>query len=96
VKRSPIRPVSAKRRKAMRQYQQARKDVLSRCGGRCEARTQACTGRAEQTHHIRLRSQGGEDAAHNLLGICAACHSYAHHNVAWAVEHGLIWQRSAA
>jgi 5-methylcytosine-specific restriction endonuclease McrA len=78
-------------------WRKIRRDVLSRADHRCEADLDGvCTIRAEQAHHLRLRSQGGADDAGNLLAVCAPCHGYIHRNVAWAVERGFIWQRRAA
>lgn len=97
VRRQRLRPESAKRRREGHQWRKVRRDVLDRANGCCEARIEdVCTIRAEQAHHLRLRSQGGKDEGGNLLAVCGACHGHIHANVAWAVEHGFIWQRSAA
>jgi 5-methylcytosine-specific restriction endonuclease McrA len=78
-------------------WRKIRRDVLSRANHRCEAGIPGvCTVRAEQCHHLRLRSQGGADDGGNLLAICAPCHEWAHRNVDEAVRRGLIWQRRAA
>jgi hypothetical protein len=39
---------------------------------RCERR------RGEHAHHIRYRSQGGDDRSYNLLWLCAVCHDDIH------------------
>jgi 5-methylcytosine-specific restriction endonuclease McrA len=104
TRRTPLRPSTPlQRRTRLRPgrtdpaWRKIRRDVLSRAQGRCEAGIQGvCTIRAEQTHHLRLRSQGGADDGGNLLAVCGACHGHIHRNVAWAVEHGFIWQRRAA
>ena len=32
----------------------------------------------EHLHHIRYRSQGGEDSTNNTCGVCAKCHADIH------------------
>jgi 5-methylcytosine-specific restriction endonuclease McrA len=56
-------------------YRQLWREVLERDGWRC----QAC-GRMEniQVHHIQPRSQLGDDAAENLIALCASCHQKTH------------------
>jgi 5-methylcytosine-specific restriction endonuclease McrA len=56
-------------------YRKLRSDVLGRDGWRC----QRC-GASErlQVHHIRTRSALGDDAAGNLITLCAACHRQVH------------------
>jgi predicted restriction endonuclease len=34
--------------------------------------------RGEHAHHVQFRSQGGDDAAYNLLWLCRICHDAAH------------------
>ncbi|PYU18197.1 MAG: hypothetical protein DMG32_26490 [Acidobacteria bacterium] len=56
-------------------YGQLCRKVLERDGWRC----QIC-GRTEslQVHHIQRRSLLGDDAAENLITLCARCHQEAH------------------
>ena len=56
-------------------YRQLCGEVLERDGWRC----QSC-GCIEglQVHHIQPRSQLGDDAAENLIALCAQCHQKAH------------------
>lgn len=97
MKRSRLRPMSAKRRRALAQYRKARKDALSRAGEVCEARIPGtCEYRAQITHHVILRSQGGPDEAWNLLATCDPCHRWAHDHPQEARRRGLIRQRGAA
>lgn len=91
MKRSPLNPVSPKRRKRMASYAQARQEVLERSGGRCEARCcDDCNGRLELVHHKRRRSQGGTDDLSNLLGLDNACHDHIHANPSWAMDAGYL------
>jgi 5-methylcytosine-specific restriction endonuclease McrA len=34
--------------------------------------------RGEHVHHVKFRSQGGGDVAHNLMWLCRYCHDLAH------------------
>jgi 5-methylcytosine-specific restriction endonuclease McrA len=56
-------------------YRKLRIDVLERDGWRC----QNCgTSECLQVHHIRSRSALGDDAAENLITLCADCHYQSH------------------
>lgn len=37
-----------------------------------------CGNRAVDVHHLKFRSQGGEDIPENLMGLCRDCHNRAH------------------
>jgi hypothetical protein len=56
-------------------YERLRQQVLRRDGWKC----QAC-GRMSnlEVHPKRFRSQSGDDADHNLITLCTACHAVAH------------------
>jgi hypothetical protein len=66
------------------------KGVKSRNGGRCEAGTDARTGRGEHVHHIQMRSHGGSDDEANLLHVCQACHGAIHANPSLSYERGWL------
>ena len=56
-------------------YRKLRIDVLERDGWRC----QNCgTSECLQVHHIRSRRALGDDAAENLITLCAGCHRQLH------------------
>jgi 5-methylcytosine-specific restriction endonuclease McrA len=56
-------------------YRKLRSHVLERDGWRC----QNCgTSECLQVHHIRSRSALGDDAAENLITLCADCHHQVH------------------
>lgn len=57
------------------------------CQVRCHP---ACAGRASQTHHRKLRKQGGTDDPENLLRVCAICHHDIHAQPARSYEHGWL------
>jgi 5-methylcytosine-specific restriction endonuclease McrA len=51
------------------------RQVLERDGWRC----QVCGSMQRlQVHHLKLRSQSGADAEHNLITLCAECHARMH------------------
>lgn len=81
-------------------WRRACQDVDSRSRGWCEANVEGVCqpGRhkAQEHHHIRLRSQGGPDEAWNLLHICNAVHDWAHNvDRARAEQLGIIQRRTA-
>ena len=56
-------------------YANLRHEVLRRDGWRC----QSCGALSNlEVHHRELRSQSGDDAEHNLITLCTACHSIVH------------------
>ena len=64
--------------------------------GLCEAKASLnCTGRAQHTHHRKLRKQGGDDRPENLLRCCLRCHQYIHANPELSYQKGWLvhfWQ----
>jgi hypothetical protein len=68
--------------------------VFERSSGLCEGMVvPQCSGRCEQVHH--LAGRGGPDPHRlaNLIGLCAACHAWAHANPAAARDAGLMVSR---
>ena len=56
-------------------YENLRQQVLRRDGWRC----QSCGALSNlEVHHREFRSQSGDDAEHNLITLCTACHSSMH------------------
>ncbi len=74
MKRTPIKPISKKRRARLAAYLEVRREVLTRDRWRCLV----CSKPAVDTHHILYRSQGGPDEAWNLISLCRTCHDLAH------------------
>lgn len=94
VKRTPLKPRSAKRRKRDTEYARVRLAVEARAEGWCEARLVGCNGRGDAAHHILRRSQGGEDIESNLLWVCnSVCHSQIHGNPERSYAMGLLKRR---
>jgi 5-methylcytosine-specific restriction endonuclease McrA len=57
------------------EYEQMCLRVLARDGWRC----QNCgVAQSLQIHHMRFRSQGGDDSELNLITLCLDCHSMVH------------------
>lgn len=50
--------------------------VLERDNGLC----QLCGSVGDQKHHIKFRSQGGDDRPNNLVLLCVMCHNQEHSN----------------
>lgn len=91
-----MRPMSAKRRKRDRNYQDARAAVWERADGMCEAPVHAdgCVGQMHDTHHIAGRLGPDPHRLDNLKGLSKSCHAKAHLNPEWAYETGLSIHRN--
>lgn len=93
MKRTPLRRVSDKKRKADAELAAARKTVIARAFGRCEANTPVCPSRehrGDHVHHVRRRSAGGQHDPANLLLVCEEAHSYIHAHPAESYEKGWL------
>lgn len=67
------------------------REVHARSEGVCEAMIErVCEWCGQHMHHRKLRSQGGEHTAENILFVCAACHHHLHMNTASSYERGLL------
>jgi hypothetical protein len=95
--RTPLRrrPIALKLRVDPPELVAAKQVVRHRSGGRCEARWENCTGRAEHAHHRLRRSQGGGHTPENLLDVCGICHLSIHSQVARAVNAGFLVRSTA-
>jgi hypothetical protein len=91
TRRTPLRRTPMRRAvKRNVKLTQARFDVAYRAHGRCEARTEVCTGWGQHAHHVVMRSHGGPDTPENLLWVCAMCHHEIHAYPADSYEHGWL------
>jgi len=91
MKRSPINPVSKKRRGVLTERNKTRNIVLGRAEY-CEASIEAvCWTTPTDVHEIKTRARGGSITdPDNCLALCRACHSFITDNPAWALEHGYV------
>ena len=92
MKRSKIRPESAKHRAYREELARNSVLVAARSHGICEV----CGERPATVMHHRLpRSAGGGNDLGNLLHVCQEpCHAYIHDHPQWAYERGLLLKRS--
>jgi hypothetical protein len=90
LKRSPLNrktPLTARAKRPSKEYVEAKREILTRSDGACEARVDGvCVGAAHHAHHMLRRSQGGSDDASNLLAVCHQCHEWIHTHPAMALE----------
>lgn len=71
--------VGKKGKRDAKELHEARPLLIERSRGRCEARcSRLCTGIGVHAHHIRRRSQGGDNSLDNLLWVDAMCHDAIH------------------
>jgi 5-methylcytosine-specific restriction endonuclease McrA len=73
-----VKPFPAKRRRirlGADAYHRLHQKILKRDSWRC----QGCGSlRGLEVHHIRSRSQSGDDSEDNLITLCADCHRAIH------------------
>lgn len=73
--KTPMNKVSKKQSVKNKELLKNRKLILSNI---CEKCGQKADWRGIQTHHIKHRSQGGNNELENLILLCARCHNLAH------------------
>ena len=95
MRRTPIRRVSARRRKRDAAYPAARQAVFARADGLCEARIwPVCTGQCEQVHHKAGRGGPSPHALDGLLGVCHRCHEWIELNREASYRLGFLVRRN--
>lgn len=71
--------------------------VIERANYACEAGIPGtCTGRGEDIHHRKLRSQGGKHDLDTCVLLCHSCHMWAHQHTGDAYRMGLLvhgWEK---
>jgi len=75
---TPDRKANPAKAKAERDRLLQQSTICSLCG----------KARATDAHHVRKRSQGGDDTANNLKALCALCHELLDRNSTWAKQNG--------
>jgi hypothetical protein len=99
MKRSPLKRRTELRAKRAWRPKRRKADIPAsvrayvegRSWGWCELMEWTdCGQRATHMHHKRLRSQGGQHTASNLLHVCANCHNHIHTSGAVAYARGWL------
>lgn len=91
MKRSRIKPVSAKRRSITKARRETRERVLERDKFACQAQIPGCSFHATDVHELKSRARGGsilEDA--NCISLCRTCHAWITEHPKWATERGFL------
>ena len=92
MKRTQIRPVSARRRRANVERRRVVAELMLTRGPLCQAQIAAvCINIAVDAHEVLTRARGGSitDPA-NILLVCRTCHRWIGDNPDAATERGLI------
>ena len=84
MKRTPLRRVSKKRQKEMREYNRLRRQFLDD-NPNCEV----CRKRTDDVHHMAGRGINYLDVD-TWLSVCRACHNKIHARPSWAREKGYL------
>jgi hypothetical protein len=88
---TPIRRVSPKTQRDRAELAAARRVLLERSRGRCEAQISSrCSDIGMHAHHVARRSHGGTNTPANLLWVCWSCHDRIHAHPAEALARGLL------
>jgi len=94
MRRTRLRPVSARRSKELREYSKLRKSYLEThpyceiCIGEKKEKTQA-----EDIHHRQGRQHSKLNDSSLWLAVCRDCHNTIHNNPKWAYEKGYLLYR---
>lgn len=88
LKRTPLRPVSKKRRGELKEYSVLRKVYLATF-----PKCWCCPNPATDIHHRHGRFKDRLNDTTFWIGVCRPCHDKIHSNPAWAYENRLLVQR---
>ena len=88
MKRTPLKPVSKKRRGELSVYSKLRRGFLA-----IIPNCQICGSKASDIHHRNGRFKERLNDQDYWLAVCRPCHDNIHHNPAWAMEKGYLIQR---
>lgn len=81
MKRSPIRKISAKKSKDIKEEVEIRKALWERCGGVCEMCGHNGYPFGLHPHEKVFRSRGGRMSLTNSVMLCNDCHGRHGHNL---------------
>lgn len=86
MKRTPLRRVSSKRSKQLKEYLVLRADYLA-SHRLCEV---CKTSKATDIHHRKGRTGTRLNDTQYFIAVCRDCHNQIHDNPKWAYETGLL------
>lgn len=95
LKRAPIKNKRRANESEVEFRGDERAAIEARSGGKCEAGTRRCTGKARVIHHRLMKSHGGMGNRDNGLHICTACHLHIHHETEEAYAKGWLIRGAA-
>lgn len=91
MRRTPLRRMSGKKRREIRERTKLKDVIQQRSGGMCEMRLPGCTSFATEMHERLPRGRGGDPLdPSNVIHACAACHMWTHLHPIAAGKLGLI------
>lgn len=91
MKRSRIKPVSAKRRSQAGARRKTIELVMERDKYACQAKLSGCSMHATDVHELKTRARGGSIIElSNCVALCRGCHSWITEHPKWATEHGFM------
>ena len=84
--------MARKKKKKNRMPPELVEAVRYRADNMCEVMNPdaGCTGRHEETHHRKMRSQQGKHTIENCVAVCNACHGYIHAHPAISYANGWL------
>jgi hypothetical protein len=85
MKRTPIRRISAKRAREMKEYTRLRAEFMA-ARPTCER----CSTRASKECHHKAKRGINYLNVSTWAALCHACHRKVHENPSWARENGLL------
>jgi hypothetical protein len=89
LKRTPLSPVSKKRRRQLSDYSRIRKEflILNKICALCKRES------ATDIHHVAGRWRERLNDTKKWQPLCRGCHDYIHRNPEWAYAHGWLERR---
>jgi len=91
VKRSRLKPISAKRKSQTKARRELIAAVMERDRNSCQARIEGCSHHATDVHELKTRARGGSILEmSNCIALCRSCHSWITEHPAWASAHGFM------
>ena len=96
MKRTRIKPVSAKRRSQAKARQELIRAVMERDQYACQARIEGCSSHAVDVHELKSRARGGSILEmSNCIALCRPCHSFITQEPRWSSTWGFSLHATA-